>query len=231
MPKDVEEKKEQVSGEKDASYWKQQAEQEKGNAARARESAESLTAEKIVAEDEYKTTQTKVTTLEQQISDLQNKVELDSDLVNPAVIKRIEALDAQLKVTEDKLTAQSTQLETYEKTEQTKQAEKIRETKIVQLCEDIESDYDLAPKHRTQARQIVEKWVKDGTEKNPEDWLDAGRLMRKAYKEVSKETKTKTDSPTDKGGNSAVFTYNPDQQGTLAEVEKDMRKTFKINSE
>lgn len=224
-----EEKKDEVQDEHDAAYYKQQAEQEQGNARRAKEAADAVTGEKAAVAKQLE----EVTQQLQDTKDAQESKEkfaaVDKDLTDPGVVQNLQQLQSQLEAQQESLNEQSRKISQYEDTERKKVAKAVKDESIEKICTKL--DEDFGPKFRTEARKLADGWVDKGSEKQPADWFDAFLLMEKAYKKVSeksKKTPDKKEEPTDKGvGGDASFDSDNVGTGSRNQVLQKLRKSWK----
>ncbi|KKK89213.1 hypothetical protein LCGC14_2735350, partial [marine sediment metagenome] len=180
-------------------------------------------------------TQAQLTQANQKLTDLEQKVEqqsqyqkMDKDVVDPAVAQNIEALRKQVEGLSDVLGKQQAKITQYEQNEVQREQTKQYDDAVESICKPLDVKY--GQKYRSEARELADKAVDDGSEKKPQTTLEAYLLHEKYYIQLSEKAK-KTDkktTTTDNGKGTIPVTEGRDKPGKFQDVLSEMKKTFKI---
>jgi len=215
--------------QKEVDLQKQYASQNDANFRKERQVTEDL-------QTKYTESETKLAVLAQELEALKahqsNKSQyrdMDKDLTDESVRANIEALQSQIGGLTSQLTQQAGKISEYEKTEADRAVEDTRNTTKDELCTELDSQYD--PKYRSKALLLAQEKVDKGEAKPTRDRLDAYRLLNSCYSELAEADKKKSPTPTDNGKGSKSPTKHRENKGTLKDVLKDMKKTFKLTKE
>ncbi len=219
----VEEKTEEKKTDKDADYWRQQAQQNDANARRERQAREEN--EKAATETKAQLDQTnqKLQDLEQKLEQQSQYHEMDKDVVDPAVAKNIEALRKEVEAQRTASNGMQAKITQYEQLEAQRAQDKQYSDAVESICKPLDEQY--GEKYRSEARSLADKAVEDGTDKKPQTTLEAYLLHQKFYKELSEKTDVKT-ATTDKGKGTKVVKTEL-KPGKFDDVLKEMKSKCK----
>jgi hypothetical protein len=210
---------------KDADYWRQQAQQNDANARRERKAREDN--EKAASEAKAQLTQTS-----QRLSELEKKLEqqseyqkMDSDVVDPAVAKNIEALQKQISGLTSELNQTQTKISQYEAQEVKRAEDEAYNKAVDSICSPLDDKY--GEKFRSQARKLADEAVEKGEAQKPQTTLEAYLLHEKYYKQLSEKTDKKTTTTDNGKGTVPVKSDVKKKPGTLKDVLSEMKSKAK----
>jgi len=235
MPEKEEEKQEKEQEEKQEEQQEQQEkwDKEKQRADQAEANYQKLAADKGVVEDELAEQQTKVTELETKLAGQaeQKEIELakmDGDLVDQNVISNFEKTLGELKDAKKRLATVETEIKGYKEAETQKQLKADQDKRREKILK--QTDDEFGAKYRNKAIKMANDLVQEGKEKEPADSFDAYVLIAKCYKKLADEDtkEEKEEVPVDTGIGGFTFGKEGLKEGTLEEVQAQMKKEGKF---
>jgi chromosome segregation ATPase len=218
-----------VELQKEVDLQRQYASQNDANFRKERQVTEDLQGKYTESESKLAGLAQELEALKTQQSNKSQYKEMDKDLTEESVRGNIEALQGQIGKLSSQLTQQANKISDYEKTEQTRSIEAQREAVKDELCTELDAEYD--PKYRSKAVLLAHEKVNSGEVKPTRDKYDASKLLRACYLELVEAEKKKDPIPTDNGKGSKSVVKHRENKGTLKDVLKDMKKTFKLTKE
>jgi|GEM_PF-1123608 uncharacterized protein YhaN len=228
----------------EAARHKQQADQERANARRARAALDEAQTENEQLAERLETTQAELaqmrTQLQEQLTATEFKqlADLDPDSTDvPDLVKAFQALTPKVRKLEEenaKMAAFIAEQRTRAQTTAQTEARQQREEELYGAC-----DEEFGAQFRNEAIKLADSWVEDHQVDPPKTWVQGYRLMRKAYAEAAGKHKpgaapAKKHVPTDTGLRGLSVTEIEDSDefkpGTLDEVRADMAKKMKAGT-
>lgn len=220
---------------------KQQIDQERANAKRAREALEETRAENEQLVEELQSVRGELTSLKGQLKETltakeyKELADLDPEATDvPDLVKAFQKTTEKIHALE----LQNAKMQQFIESEQGRQrtsaaqnAQRATEEEIYSLC-----DEEFGAQFRTEAIRRADEMVDSGEVAQPKTVAQGIRLMRKAYAEVAgkhkpKEEPPKKHVPTDTGLRGLSVTDLEDSEefksGPLDEVRKDMANKMK----
>lgn len=163
-----------------------------------------------------------------------DKVKLDSELVDPNVIKAIENIQEELSETKQQLNDSNTKITDLVATKKKYEDQQVTDAELERKTvskERILSSLDkrYGAKYRNEALNLAQKDV-DEVGKPPEDVLGVYLLLEPHYIELAKNdkpAKTKETVPVDDGAGGVVFDDSKPQEGTRKDLLKGVREFIK----
>lgn len=225
---DVKEKAEEQKekqDDKNADYWRQQASQNDANARREREARTAVEKEAGDTKAQLAQMELKLKSLETEQQQQSQYQKMDTDVVDPAVAKNIEALQGQIAGLTQQLTNQQTKITQYEQLEQKREEDRRYNDAVEQICAPL--DKEFGKKYRSEARVMADKAVEDGTEKKPNTTLEAFLLHKKFYEQLSAKEAEKKTTSTDNGKSTKAIAPGPKKPGKMSDVLKEMKEKCK----
>lgn len=219
--KKTDEKTEDKVDTKDADYWRQQAQQNDANARRERQSREDN--EKAASDTKAQLTQAtqKLQELEQKSEQQSQYQKMDKDVVDPAVAQNIEAMKKQMEGLQTSINSQQAKITQYEQNEQQREQDRQYTDAVEQICKPLDDKY--GQKFRSEARDLADKAVDDGTETKPQTTLEAYLLHEKFYKQLSDKKPEKKSTTTDNGKSTVIKVKGRQDSGSFTEVLDEMK--------
>lgn len=195
---------------------KQRADQAEANLRKAKSALDESTGKISVYE-------TRISELEKQIEKVREipKDELDpmrSDI--PDLVKVLQETQKDLNDLRGSHQQLEKLAEQYRQAEEVREKERTRQNTIDKVCKPLDEKYGA--KHRNQAIELYNKAVEDGSEKKPEDTLDAHYGLEKYYKMLAEKKEKKEKTPSDNGTGSFLFKEDIGE-GPLDQVIAKMR--------
>jgi phage-related minor tail protein len=216
--------KKEAKDEKDVDYWRQQAQQNDANARRERQTREEN--EKAALD-----TKTQLTQATEKLADLEQKLEqqaqfqkMDKDIVDPAVASNIEALQKQIETLTGNYNSQQAKITQYEQLETQREQGRQYDQAVESICKPLDDKY--GQKYRSEARDLADKAVEDGSEKKPQTTLEAYLLHEKYYKQLSEKKPSKKSTSTDTGKETVLVKGRKDG-GKFTDVLQEMKDRCK----
>ncbi len=217
------------------SQWDKERQKGQQEAANYRKLAKQYE-ETVSQQNEYlEGLQNQITNLTAQISALGKKSEtdnlgeLDPALVDGGVIKHIDSLRGKLGTLEKKYGEAERKISLYEQQETAKLEDARKSNVIEKILKPLDGEFGA--KYRQQAIKLADELINEGEEQQPQDALDADRLMRQCYKKVKEQTETKkaASAVVDSGsGKSVASEKTAPKTGKLSEVWEQMKKEGKF---
>jgi hypothetical protein len=220
---------------------KQQIDQERANAKRAREALDAERAEKEQLAEQVAGLQSQLGAVQNQLKEqlttkeYKDLANLDPDATEvPDLVRAHQALTQKAAILETR--AQKAEQYILDQQQRERAAEELRRRDA--QSEEIYADCDdeFGAQYRNAAIKLADQKVQDGEVELPRTVVQGARLMRHCYKEVSegakpKEDKKKSSVPTDTGLRGLSVTDIQESKefkpGSLDEVAKDMASKMK----
>jgi len=225
---DAQTKTEPDKSQQDKEQWdkdRQRIDQAEADARRAREDADTAIETLAETRTELAEVKAELAKGKQVVQAEKDKLEnMDPDVVPQSVINNLKRLEERNTELQKRNEALETKAQAYEEAQRTSLQEAAKNTTIERVLK--ECDDEFGAKFRNDAYKLADELVDSGKEKKPKDVIEAMRLMRKCYKQVS-ETKPETtnDVPADSGGGSAPPAPETRKSGSRTDVLADMKKT------
>jgi hypothetical protein len=218
-----------VELQKEVDLQRQYASQNDANFRKERQVTEDLQGKYTESESKLAGLAQELEALKTQQSNKSQYKEMDKDLTDESVRGNIEALQGQIGKLSSQLTQQANKISDYEVKEEKRAKDNQRDATKDELCSELDTKYD--PKYRSKALMMAQEKVDSGEVKPTRDRLDAYRLLNTCYSELAEVEKKKDPIPTDNGKGSKSVVKHRENKGTLKDVLKDMKKTFKLTKE
>jgi len=215
--------------QKEAELQKQYASQNDANFRKERQRNDELVAKQTESDSKLESLNQQLETLKTQQLNKSQYQPMDKDLVDESVRGNVETLQAQITRLTTQMSEQAGKISAYEKNESERDVTNQRNAVKDELCIELDTKYD--PKYRSKAVLMAQEKVDSGTAKPTRDRLDAYRLLNSCYSELAEADKKKDASVTDNGKGSKAPVKNRENKGSLKDVLKDMKKTFKLTKE
>lgn len=220
---------------------KQQIDQERANARRAREALDAERAEKEQLAEQVAGFQAQIGSLQNQLKEQLTAKEykelgnLDPDATDvPDLVKAFQKSTAKVAELEQRATRAEQYILDREQRERVSEEQRRREAQSEEIYADCDDEFGA--QYRNAAIKLADQKVQDGEVEQPRTVIQGARLMRRCYKEASegakpKEDKKKSAVPTDTGLRGLSVTDIRESKefkpGTLDEVAKDVANKMK----
>ncbi len=240
MPEQEEKKEEQQEQKEESKEWdkeRQRVDQLQANITKLADEKTEMSGQLTTLTEQNQGLAEKFDELKAQLVEKQaeqQEVELDSDLVDPNVIKAIDGIKGELSDTKKQLENSNKQIEDliavktqYEVDQQAKAEDERKAGRKEKILSKLDERYGA--KFRNEAMKLAQADV-DKEGKPPDGELEVFLLLDKHYNQLSKDAvsgKTKTTVPVDNGSGGVVFGEDVVKEGTREEVLKSMKSWFK----
>lgn len=153
---------------------------------------------------------------------------LDPDLVDAKTIKAVSKMAKQIREQEASIKKLSKLADGFQLKEKQNTIQAEKEKTIEKILKPLDDEFGA--KFRNPARKLADKLVDEGSEKQPQDVIEAMTYMRKCYiavkDEAEKKEKEKEKKPvrTDSGSSSVSYDDSLPKAGSRKEILAEIRK-------
>jgi DNA repair exonuclease SbcCD ATPase subunit len=179
--------------------------------------------------------ETKLEQLKSEIEDKKDQIQLDPDIHDPSLIKKIAQMEERYEADRSILNDQKKQIESLEEVKAQYEADRAENDRVSEQKKREEAilstlDDEFAPKYRNDAMKLAQEEVTKLGEAPKGEWA-IGNLLRKHYKHLwdadTKKGEKEETVQTDTGTGGVVFKEGDIKEGSFEEVKKQLAKKYK----